>query len=158
MVVLVNRGSASAAEIVAGALQDHGRATIVGTATFGKGLVQTVMPLSKGRAIKLTTSRYYTPSGDSIHDSGHYSPTYWIDDTPGFPDASVCQRRYSTARPTGNWPRRWQQLKPRLVMHSAQSLSRHLRCADRRRAKAVAGLSCPPRSNSQRCAANCNHH
>lgn len=70
MVVLVNEGSASASEIVAGALQDHGRALIVGTTTFGKGLVQTVMPLSKGRALKLTTSRYYTPSGDSIHHKG----------------------------------------------------------------------------------------
>ena len=70
MVVLVNRGSASASEIVAGALQDHHRALIVGTATFGKGLVQTVMPLSRGRAIKLTTSRYFTPSGDSIHETG----------------------------------------------------------------------------------------
>src|SRR5690606_34082569 len=66
LVVLVNEGSASASEIVAGALQDHGRALIVGTGTFGKGLVQTVMPLSEGRALKLTTSRYYTPSGDSI--------------------------------------------------------------------------------------------
>jgi carboxyl-terminal processing protease len=70
MVVLVNEGSASASEIVAGALQDHNRALVIGTATFGKGLVQTVMPLSKGRAIKLTTSRYYTPSGDSIHGIG----------------------------------------------------------------------------------------
>ena len=70
IVVLVNGGSASASEIVAGALQDHHRALIVGTSTFGKGLVQTVMPLSRGRAIKLTTSRYYTPSGDSIHDVG----------------------------------------------------------------------------------------
>jgi carboxyl-terminal processing protease len=70
IVVLVNGGSASAAEIVAGALQDHRRATIIGTTTFGKGLVQTVMPLSKGRAVKLTTSRYYTPSGDSIHEAG----------------------------------------------------------------------------------------
>ncbi len=70
IVVLVNKGSASAAEIVAGALQDHHRALIVGTPTFGKGLVQTVMPLSRGRAIKLTTSRYFTPSGDSIHDTG----------------------------------------------------------------------------------------
>ena len=70
MIVLVNEGSASASEIVAGALQDHGRATVVGTATFGKGLVQTVMPLSKGRAIKLTTSRYYTPSGRSIQALG----------------------------------------------------------------------------------------
>lgn len=70
IVVLVNKGSASASEIVAGALQDHHRALVVGTETFGKGLVQTVMPLSRGRAIKLTTSRYYTPSGDSIHEKG----------------------------------------------------------------------------------------
>jgi carboxyl-terminal processing protease len=70
MAVLVNGGSASASEIVAGALQDHHRAMIVGTSTFGKGLVQTVMPLSKGRAIKLTTSRFYTPSGDSIQEKG----------------------------------------------------------------------------------------
>lgn len=70
IVVLVNGGSASASEIVAGALQDHHRATVVGTRTFGKGLVQTVMPLSQGRAIKLTTSHYYTPSGDSINNTG----------------------------------------------------------------------------------------
>jgi carboxyl-terminal processing protease len=88
MVVIVNGGSASASEIVAGALQDHNRALIVGTETFGKGLVQTVVPLSKGRAIKLTTSRYYTPSGDSIHDVG-IEPDVYIDDTPGFPDLSL---------------------------------------------------------------------
>jgi carboxyl-terminal processing protease len=85
MVVVVNKGSASASEIVAGALQDHGRALVVGTETFGKGLVQTVVPLSKGRAIKLTTSRYYTPSGDSIHDVG----------------VTPC----SIASPTRSWPR-----------------------------------------------------
>jgi carboxyl-terminal processing protease len=68
--VLVNGGSASASEIVAGALKDQERATVVGTVTFGKGSVQTVMPLSEGRAIKLTTSRYYTPSGQSIHGRG----------------------------------------------------------------------------------------
>ena len=88
MVVLVNSGSASASEIVAGALQDHNRALVVGTATFGKGLVQTVVPLSKGRAIKLTTSRYYTPSGDSIQDVG-VAPDVYIADTPGFPDLSL---------------------------------------------------------------------
>ena len=70
LTLLVNGGSASASEIVAGALQDHGRARIVGEQTFGKGSVQTVMPLSRGRAIKLTTSRYYTPLGRSIHDRG----------------------------------------------------------------------------------------
>ena len=70
VIVLVNGGSASASEIVAGALQDHDRALIIGTTTFGKGLVQTVIPLSRGRAIKLTTSHYYTPSGDSIHEIG----------------------------------------------------------------------------------------
>ena len=88
MVVIVNKGSASASEIVAGALQDHNRALVVGTETFGKGLVQTVVPLSKGRAIKLTTSRYYTPSGDSIHDVG-ITPDVFIDDTPGYPDLSL---------------------------------------------------------------------
>lgn len=70
IVVLVNGGSASAAEIVAGALQDNHRATIIGSRTFGKGSVQTVMPLSHGRAIKLTTSRYFTPSGASINGAG----------------------------------------------------------------------------------------
>lgn len=70
LVVLVNGGSASASEIVAGALQAHRRATIVGTRTFGKGSVQTVMPLSGGQAMKLTTSRYFTPSGVSIEGQG----------------------------------------------------------------------------------------
>jgi carboxyl-terminal processing protease len=70
MVVLVNSASASASEIVAGALQDHGRARIVGETTYGKGSVQTVMPLGEGSAIKLTTSRYLTPSGRSINGSG----------------------------------------------------------------------------------------
>jgi carboxyl-terminal processing protease len=70
ILVLVNEGSASASEIVAGALQDNNRALIAGTRTFGKGSVQTVIPLSNGRAIKLTTSLYYTPSGVSIHGEG----------------------------------------------------------------------------------------
>jgi carboxyl-terminal processing protease len=69
-VVLVNHGSASASEIVAGALKDHHRAHIVGETTYGKGSVQTVMPLGEGTAIKLTTSRYLTPSGRSINGSG----------------------------------------------------------------------------------------
>ena len=70
IVVLVNGGSASAAEILAGALKDHGRAELVGHKTYGKGSVQTVMPLSHGGALKLTTSRYFTPSGASIHEKG----------------------------------------------------------------------------------------
>lgn len=68
--VLINGGSASASEIVAGALRDHGRATLIGRTTFGKGSVQTILPLSGGQAIKLTTSRYYSPSGTSIHERG----------------------------------------------------------------------------------------
>ncbi|MGI9293279.1 MAG: S41 family peptidase, partial [Pseudomonadales bacterium] len=70
IVVLVNGGSASASEIVAGALQDHQRALIVGTETFGKGSVQSVLPLSKEHAIKLTTALYYTPDGRSIQAQG----------------------------------------------------------------------------------------
>ncbi len=115
LVVLVNKGSASASEIVAGALQDHDRALVVGTATFGKGLVQTVMPLSKGRAIKLTTSRYYTPSGDSIHDVG-ISPDVLVEDTPGYPDLSLSGILDSEA--DMQLAEAIEYLQPRSVMHS----------------------------------------
>src|SRR6185369_12033210 len=79
MVVLVNSGSASASEIVAGALQDHKRAVIMGTQTFGKGSVQTILPLGNSTAIKLTTARYYTPNGRSIQAKG-IVPDIMLDD------------------------------------------------------------------------------
>ncbi len=70
MVVLVNGNSASAAEVFTGAMKDYGAATIVGTKTFGKGIVQTLFPLSDGSAVKLTTNHYYTPNGHDIHEKG----------------------------------------------------------------------------------------
>src|SRR5690606_16889995 len=80
MVVLVNVGSASASEIVAGALQDHGRAKVLGNRTFGKGSVQSVLPLGEDTGIKLTTARYYTPKGRSIQVTG-VEPDILVDDT-----------------------------------------------------------------------------
>ncbi|MCJ7775209.1 MAG: S41 family peptidase, partial [Desulfobulbaceae bacterium] len=81
IIVLVNSGSASAAEIVAGALQDNKRALVLGTRTFGKGSVQTILPLSDGSGLRLTTARYYTPSGKSIQSSG-FVPDIELDFTP----------------------------------------------------------------------------
>lgn len=88
LVVLVNGGSASASEIVAGALQDHHRARLVGSQTYGKGSVQTVMALSDGHAIKLTTSRYFTPSGVSIHQRG-IKPDVAVEDTKDGDDRAL---------------------------------------------------------------------
>jgi carboxyl-terminal processing protease len=84
VVVLVNGSTASAAEILAGALQDHHRAVLLGRRTFGKGSVQTVMPLAEGRAIKLTTSRYFTPSGRSIQGRG-IDPDHAFENIDGVP-------------------------------------------------------------------------
>lgn len=78
IVVLVNAGTASASEIVAGALQDHKRAIIMGTNTFGKGSVQTILPLNEAKAIKLTTALYYTPNGRSIQAEG-IVPDIWVE-------------------------------------------------------------------------------
>ena len=82
LVVLINGGSASASEIVAGALQDHRRATIVGTRSFGKGSVQTIIPLGSNGALRLTTARYYTPSGRSIQAKGIEPDTVVQEDLP----------------------------------------------------------------------------
>src|SRR6478736_4616508 len=82
LVVLINGGSASASEIVAGALQDHRRATIVGTRSFGKGSVQTIIPLGSNGALRLTTARYYTPSGRSIQAKGIEPDTVLQEDLP----------------------------------------------------------------------------
>ncbi|MGE0827637.1 MAG: S41 family peptidase, partial [Candidatus Binatia bacterium] len=82
LVVLVNGGSASASEIVAGALQDHGRAVILGTKTFGKGSVQTILPMENGAALRLTTAMYFTPSGRSIQVTG-ITPDVILDNVIG---------------------------------------------------------------------------
>jgi carboxyl-terminal processing protease len=91
MVVLVNSGTASASEIVAGALQDHKRAKVMGTQTFGKGSVQTILPLGNNTAIKLTTARYYTPGGRSIQAKG-ITPDIVIDD-PNNPESENVRLR-----------------------------------------------------------------
>lgn len=99
VVVLINGGSASASEIVAGALQDHRRAVIVGTKSFGKGSVQTIMPMRGNGAIRLTTARYYTPSGRSIQALGVEPDIIveFVPPEPVDPDAEEAQARRSEA-------------------------------------------------------------
>lgn len=92
IVVLINGGSASASEIVAGALQDHQRGIVVGTKSFGKGSVQTVMPLSSDGAMRLTTARYYTPSGRSIQALG-VSPDIVVEQPPRMPETDEVEEQ-----------------------------------------------------------------
>jgi len=101
MVVLVNGGSASASEIVAGALQDHKRAIIMGTQTFGKGSVQTILPLGNDTAIKLTTARYFTPSGRSIQAKG-IEPDIKVEDPDNPADADFGIREVDLAKHLDN--------------------------------------------------------
>lgn len=91
IVVLVNGGSASASEIVAGALQDHKRAVVLGTKTFGKGSVQTILPLDDSSALRLTTARYFTPNGRSIQATG-IVPDIVLDNTPADGKAEPIKR------------------------------------------------------------------
>ena len=97
LIVLINTGSASASEIVAGALQDHKRAIILGTQSFGKGSVQTIVPLSKDIAMRLTTARYYTPSGKSIQKTG-ISPDIVVNAAKIERNTATSQRREADLR------------------------------------------------------------
>jgi carboxyl-terminal processing protease len=98
LALLVNGGTASASEIVAGALRDNHRATIVGRTTYGKGSVQTVMPLAAGRALKITTSRYFTPSGESINEKGIHPDVVVPRDLVRVEPASLGSGRESASR------------------------------------------------------------
>jgi len=102
LVVLVNSGSASASEIVAGALQDHKRAVIMGTQTFGKGSVQTILPLGNNTAIKLTTARYFTPGGRSIQAKGIVPDILVEDPTTGHDSGMLRLREADLDKPLLN--------------------------------------------------------
>ena len=150
MVVLVDGGTASASEIVAGALQDHKRATVMGSQTFGKGSVQTILPLGNNAGLKLTTARYYTPAGRSIQakgiepdiavDDGRDSPNRireanlerHLETTQGRGRAATAARRRSARRPAADGKTRRQQGRSRAAAAA-------LRVRRRRRLPAEAG-------------------
>ena len=139
MVVLVDGGTASASEIVAGALQDHKRATVMGAQTFGKGSVQTILPLGNNAGLKLTTARYYTPSGRSIQAKG-IEPDISVDDGRDSPTASARPISSTISTPAGARRRRPRRSRPRSAANAARRRSPAGRPAARRRAAAAAAL------------------
>ena len=99
IVIIINGGSASASEIVAGALQDHNRAIVMGTKSFGKGSVQSILPIGQEGAIRLTTARYYTPSGRSIQALG-VAPDILVEQRPRLDEAKLTEYQKNQNRMT----------------------------------------------------------
>ncbi len=127
MVVLINGGSASASEIVAGALQDHKRGVLMGTDSFGKGSVQTVLPLNNDRALKITTALYYTPNGRSIQAQG-IVPDIEVRTRQAHPRARTASNYQGSrpARPPGQRQRRRRQADRQRASSKADAAGRRL--------------------------------
>ncbi len=127
MVVLVNQGSASASEIVAGALQDWGRAIVLGTQTFGKGSVQTIIPLSDGSGLRLTTAKYFTPKGRSIHNKG-ITPDIIVEP----PKVAVAAQPNDAAKPAAQ-PTLQEELKKDVQLQRAVDILKAMRILEKAR-------------------------